>query len=200
MIQIADLSVSFTIFFGMFPMIFFICHYYWLITISIKVIAQNITVLPQSQPKNNDVVDLLLEAAMTMDESPDEQGIPRHHQIVNSKQVWYETRMVNSPTFARFALRKEQWQNLAIQAANFMCKERADIIANQIILHDSAYGYSIDAKGSETLRDKHNSQANLIQTVHKNHASRAITVEDKVKNGFMSGMMGKKSQEDAMYD
>lgn len=156
--------------------------------------------LPQSQPKNNDVVDLLLEAAMTMDETPDETGIPRHQQMVNSKQVWYETRMVNAPTFGRFALKREQWANLALQAANFMCKERADVIASQIILHDSAYGYSIDAKGSETLRDKHNTQSNLIQTVHKNHASRAITVEDKVKGGMMSGFLGKKSQEDAMYD
>lgn len=137
---------------------------------------------------------------MIFDESPDENGMARHQQMVDAEQVWWETRIVNAPTFARFAYRLKQFEALATEVYDNMCPERAAIMSNQILKIVRAYKVSIDAKSSETLRDKQNSQSNLIMHINRNRVERAVTVTGDAKDGIMSGIMGRKAREDAMYD
>ena len=71
-----------------------------------------------------------------------------------------------------------------------MCGPRAEVIAKQIMDIGLDYRYSIDAKSSESLRDKHNQQATLLDKMQKSSVGYSVVPKPPEKS-FLSSWLGK---------
>ena len=120
--------------------------------------------------------------------------------MLNPKRVWYKTHIVNSPTFGRFVFELENFGNKAAQCFNNMSKARALVIASQIADLVESFNYSIDAKSSESLRDKNNTQTTLIDKINRYRIEKAYHVKGEMKKSFMDGMLGRDGQQEADND
>jgi hypothetical protein len=153
-------------------------------------------VLQQAPDKVNDLISLLLEAANEIVERKDENGQFQQVVIPDSESIWMQTKMVNSPTFARYVLKLRDLYDLGMAAGDYMCAERATVIQKQVIGKYKSHKYSIDAKSSETLRDKHNSQSSLNHIILRQHQERSVTVKGEAGKSMMDGIMGREAQKE----
>ena len=151
--------------------------------------------LQNNQDNPTNLIDLLTEAAQIVIESSDENGRAKKEIIPDTESLWMQTKMVNSPTFARYILKLRNLYDLAENAKDNMCAERAETIKAQILAQYKSHKYSIDSKSSETLRDAHNSQSSLNHILLRQHQERSITVKDLAKSGLSDAILGKKKQE-----
>lgn len=116
--------------------------------------------------------------------------------MLDPEKAWWKTQIVNSPTFARFAFELKELERLAEDCENNMSGPRAIKIGEQIKAIGLDYRYSIDAKSSESLRDKHNTQATLLDKMQKNRIERAYTLKGEAQKGLMRGLFGGNSNEE----
>jgi GTP-binding protein EngB required for normal cell division len=140
---------------------------------------------------------MIIEACQTFETVKDIHGNESKQLALNPKKVWYKTHIVNYPGFGRYVLFREMLEDLASQAFYHMSRERAVVLANQIMDICESYDYSIDAKSSEILRDKNNTQSNLIDKINRNKIERQYTIKDEMKKGILDGFLGKKANQDA---
>lgn len=153
--------------------------------------------IPDSQKAHNDVIDFIADACQIVEEVETPDGRIEKQLMIDPEKAYWKTHKVNSPTFARFVFELKNFQSLAIQCFNRMSRERAVVLARQIMDQTLNFKYSIDAKSSESLRDKNNTQMTLIDTLIKNKIERAYTVKDEAKKSFWQGMVGKDAERDA---
>lgn len=153
--------------------------------------------LPQTPDKVNDLISLLLEASNEIVEEKDDKGHIKKMSIPDSESIWMQTKMVNSPTFGRYILKLRTLYDLGMSASDYMCADRASVISKQVLGKYKSHKYSIDAKSSETLRDKHNSQSSLNHIILRQHQERSITVKDMAEGKMKGWIMGKSEQEAA---
>ena len=152
-----------------------------------------ILVLQEGPAKANDLIDLLTEAAQLVVET-EENGVKKKEIIPDNESLWMQTKMVNSPTFARYILKLRDFYDLAANAKDNMCEERAKVIADQILAKYKSHKYSIDSKSSETLRDAHNTQPSLNHLVVKQHTDRSITLKEEAGRSVGDMLMGREKQ------
>lgn len=146
--------------------------------------------MPDTEKNNSDFIDLLTTACSKNKQKTDSQGNPINELEINTKELGYKLQMVSSQTFARFVFVKERLESLALDAFNYMEPERAEIVSGQILRLVDAYGYSVDAKSSETLRDKHNSVSSLLHILNSKSTERKVTISEDVKKGGFAALFG----------
>lgn len=151
--------------------------------------------MPDSEKPHNDLVDIMIEACKTQQEVETEDGKKHIEMVLDSEKVWWKTQSVNSPTFSRLTYELKTFESKAIQCFNHMAKDRANVLANQILDIGKNYRCAIDAKSSESLRDKHNNQPTLIDKINRNKVERAITIKDEVGRSMMDGLLGKEKKD-----
>ena len=149
--------------------------------------------LQEGPSKANDLIDLLTEAAQLVVET-DENGVKKKEIIPDNESLWMQTKMVNSPTFARYILKLRDLYDLAANAKDNMCAERAKVISDQILAKYKSHKYSIDSKSSETLRDAHNTQPSLNHLVVKQHTDRSITLKEEAGRSLADSLLGREKQ------
>ena len=153
--------------------------------------------IPESDAQqSNHVIDLISTAAHHMEEV-ETDGVKSKSLVLDPESIYWATRSVNSNTFGRFVYELKNLESLAFEAENHMPPSRAKSFREQILRLVDAYKKSVDGKASETIRDKHNSQLNLIDKLSKNKQERVITMPDELKRSFMSGLMGKEAERDS---
>lgn len=150
--------------------------------------------IPDSQPKYSDLIDIMITASQVIDTVEDENGKPQKQSRLEPDKLWWKTHIVNSPTFGRFAKEFTDFENLAVQCFDNMSPERAKGMHDQIMAFCRSFRTSIDAKSSETLRDKQNSQSNLIDKINRNKIERAITLKGEAKRTFADSLMGREAE------
>lgn len=155
--------------------------------------------LQEGPSKANDLIDLLTEAAQLVVET-EENGVKKKEIIPDNESLWMQTKMVNSPTFARYILKLRELYDLAANAKDNMCAERAKVISDQILAKYKSHKYSIDSKSSETLRDAHNSQSSLNHIILRQHQERSITIKEQAKSSLGDSIMGREKQQQAVQD
>lgn len=111
--------------------------------------------------------------------------------VSDPKKVWYKTQIVNSPTFGNMAFELETLESKRLQCYNHMSQPRAAVMDQQLEGIILSFQYSIDAKSSESLRDKNNTQSTLIDKVNRNKIEKAYTIKGEAKKTFIDGMMGR---------
>lgn len=141
-------------------------------------------------------MDLLVDACQTVDyvEMPD--GKIGKQLILDPEKAWWKTHLVNSPYFGMFAKVLRNLEGMADDARNHMAAPRAEVLARQLIRYCLDYRYSIDAKSSETLRDKHNTQPALIDKMQKSQIPHAFNPKEEVKSSIFSGLFNSGNNED----
>lgn len=156
--------------------------------------------IPESAPRHNDLIDIMIEASQNVKDIQDANGVYHQELQLDPEVLWWKTHIVNSPVFARFAVQLKRFEQLAQQVYSHMSQERANEYSRQIIAEGLNFRRSIDAKSSESLRNAQNTQSNLIDKINRNKVERAITLKGDAKNTFLGGMMGQKAQEESMQD
>lgn len=156
--------------------------------------------IPDSDKPNNDVVDMIVEGCQSLETVQNQNGTTTQELRINPKKIWYKTHIINSPTFGRYVLFREMLEDKASQCIFHMTRERANVMANQIMDLCESYDYSIDAKSSECLRDKNNTQSTLIDKVNRNKIEKQYTIKDELKGGILDGFLGRKVNQDAHND
>lgn len=143
---------------------------------------------------------MIIEGCQSIETVRQRDGTETRQLTLNPKKVWYKTHIVNCPTFGRYVLYREMLEDKASQCFYHMSRERAQIMANQIIDICESYDYSIDAKSSECLRDSHNTQSTLIDKINRNKIEKQYTIKDEVKQGMLDGFLGRKVNHDAQQE
>ena len=141
-------------------------------------------------------MDLLVDACQTVETVQNQDGTFTKQLMLDPEKAWWKTHLVNSPTFARFAFELKEFERLGEEAIYNMARPRAEVIAEQIRSIGMDYRYSIDAKSSESLRDRNNTQATLLDKMQKNRVERAYTVKGEAGKSFMSGLLGRDREQD----
>ena len=150
--------------------------------------------IPDTQPEHQDVIDFLREGAKSIHEIEQPDGKTEKQLIINPKKIWYETRIINSDSFSRFVFVLEEFGNMALDAFNHMSKERANVLGNQIMRKIESYNFSIDAKSSESVQDKHNNRGTLIHLMTNKTIEKKFTMKEDVKGRFAEGWFGGKDE------
>lgn len=156
--------------------------------------------IPDSEKPTNDIVDMIIEGCQTIEIVKQRDGTEIKQLTLNPKKIWYKTHIVNSPIFGRFVLRREMLEDKANQCFFHMSRQRAQVMASQIMDLCESYDYSIDAKSSECLRDMHNTQSTLIDKINRNKIEKQYTIKDAAKQGMLDGFLGRKINHDAQQD
>lgn len=151
--------------------------------------------IPETQKSHNDVMDLIVDACQTVQDIRQLDGSVQRQMVLDPERAWWKTNLVNSPTFASFAFALKEFERLAHDCYDNMSLERAEALARQIQDIGKDFRYSIDAKSSESLRDKQNTQATLIDKVQKNKVEKAYTIKGEAKKTFMDGVFGRDREE-----
>ena len=152
--------------------------------------------IPETQKTHNDVMDLLVDACQSIETVQNPDGSLTKQLILDPQKAWWKTHLVNSPTFARFAFELLEFERLAGDAVYNMCEERARVLIQQILSIGQAFRYSIDAKSSESLRDKQNTQATLLDKMQKNKIERAYTLKGDAKKSMFDGFLSRDAEQD----
>lgn len=146
--------------------------------------------IPETERQHQDFVDIMIEAVKSEKEVQDIQGLTKKEMIPDAKKLWYKTQIINSPTFARFVFVLEEFGNMAHDAFNHMTFERANVLGNQIFRKINSYNFSIDAKSSETVQDKHNNRGSLVHLMTNKTIEKKFTMKDEMKKGLAAGWFG----------
>ncbi len=153
-------------------------------------------IIPDSTPSHHDGIDLLVDACQTLETVQNMDGSVSKQIVLDPEKAWWKTHVVNSPYFARFAFELKEFERLASESIHHMTQKRAQVLIRQILEIGLGYRYSIDAKSSESLRDKQNTQSTLLDKLQKNKIERAITLKGETKNSLLNSWLGKEAQEE----
>ena len=156
--------------------------------------------IPDGSPKYNDLIDIIVEAAKQIRQKREVDGTFTDYTVVDSEIVWWKTGSINSPSFSRMALELKEWERQSEECYQNMTKARADMYASIITKIGQSYRRSIDAKSSENMRDKINSQSTLIDKINRNKVEKVYTAKGEMKKSVLDGILGRDAQRDSESD
>jgi hypothetical protein len=154
-------------------------------------------VIPHAPKQPNDVIDLLFEAVQEIHQKPDANGLLQDVIEPDNESLYWRTLLINNPNFGGCVLEIKKWENLMRTAKDNMCTEVASVLFDQGMAIAKGYKYAFAGKSSETIRDKHNSQASLTHILQRNHIEKTVTVDEKIKGGMAKALgLSKDDDED----
>lgn len=152
--------------------------------------------IPDTGKTHTDLIDILIESSQTLEEVSNADGIKEKQLILDPEILWWKTGIINSPTFGRFAFELKELERQAEECFDNMPRDRAYEMAKDVLEIGKSYRRSIDAKSSESLRDKNNTQSTLIDKINKNKIEKLYTVKGEVKKGLMAGIIGRDEEKE----
>jgi len=152
--------------------------------------------LEQGQPKFNDLIDVVIQSAQENKEVEDAQGHKHYESLINNEIIWCKTGSISSNTFGRCMFELKEFERQSVEAFNHMSKDRARIFGNTIIDIGTSYRRSIDAKSSESERDKNNSCSTLIDKINRNKIEKVYTAKGEMKRSMLDAVMGRDAEKE----
>ena len=153
--------------------------------------------IPETEKNHNDFIDMLIDGCRKPVKIINENGDEVVELQLNTKKLDYKTQLVSAQNFSRFVLELENFLNLGLDCYNFMHHNRAKVISEQILRYGDSFGYSIDAKSSETLRDKNNSQSSLTHILTRNKSEKVVSLKEEGKRSIWEAIGGKEKRQAA---
>lgn len=157
-------------------------------------------VIPDASPRYNDLVDAIIQHATKIVEVENDDGTKTMQEIIDDEIFWWSTLDVNSEKFSRFAFEVKEWERQALIAFDNMPKERAIQTGRDIIEIGKSWRRSMDAKGSESRRDKHNAKSTILDKIGRNKVERIYTQKGQIEKGFTDSFLGRKQKDDMDND
>lgn len=152
--------------------------------------------IPQTDKEHNDYIDFLFDACQTIEDVVGEDGSLTKQLQTDPEIAWCKTQLINSNTFGRCVLELKDFEGLAVESYYNMSKEMADLLSQQILSKVRSYKRSIDAKSSETRRNKNNAQSALLHLMARNKVEKEYTIKDNMKKSAIMGFLGKDQDKD----
>ena len=149
--------------------------------------------IPESQKSHNDIIDMIIEGCQTVEDVPQPDGSVQKQLVLDPEIPWWKTQLVNSETFGRYAFEFKEFERLSVSCYDNMSSERAHSLAQQILGVCNSFKRSIDAKSSESKRDKNNTQTTLVDKIIKNKQERVYQMKGEMKKSLMDGIMGREA-------
>ena len=154
--------------------------------------------MPIGQESDNAVLDMvgvLLESYKKPQYVPGPDGVSTIERVIDERRVWWQAHHIGTQHLGDFAKELENLRNLFNNAFYHMSTTRARVIQDQGLKIVGAYEYSVDAKGSESRIDDHNTNQTVLAMLAKAKTERQYTLKGEVKQGIFDGLMGKKAAE-----
>jgi polyhydroxyalkanoate synthesis regulator phasin len=156
--------------------------------------------VPDGQDKHNDLVDLIIQSSMKTVNVQSEDGTQYQEQQMDSDSLWWKTHSISSNQLGAVAYELKEWERMAIQARGNMSPERAEQLSGDIMDMSQSYRRAIDAKSSESLRDKNNAQSVLLDKVGRNRVEKVYTMKDQVNKSLINSFLGREKDRDEEFD
>ncbi len=152
--------------------------------------------IPETEKQHNDMLDLVVDGSHEIELVKQPDGTYSKQLVLNTKRIWYKTHLVDSPTFGRMAFELEELDRIAERAYNHMVRERADVVKKSINGLYASYRASIDAKSSESLRDKNNTKSTLLDKIGRNKIEKAYTIKGDAGKSILAGLIGRDQEKE----
>jgi hypothetical protein len=156
--------------------------------------------LEESQKEHSGVIDFLTDACKVLKEVEGIDGKTTLQLVLDTERTYWKTHNVASNRFGRSVLELKQYENCAIQAYNHMSAPRAAVLAKQILKGVEAYKYSIDAKSSESQRDKNNASMTLVDKLNKNKSEHVYQMKGDMNRSLKDAILGRQAESDSEND
>jgi len=150
--------------------------------------------IPEGQPKYNDLVDVVIQSVTKYEDIEQKDGTKIKEQIIDSEGLWWKTNKIDSEKFAALAFEVKEMERMALEAFNNMTASRAQQYHDQIMAFCQSIRSSIDAKSSESRRDKHNARQTTLDTIGRNRVEKVYSLKDEAKKSGLSSLLGGKSR------
>ena len=152
---------------------------------------------PREQPQSKDLLDIILQSAQTVQDSPQVDGSVKKESIVDPEIIWWKTLMVGSNTLGRFAFELKEFERMAFEAFNNMSRDRAKDFAHTVIDIGSSYRRSLDAKSSESVGiNKENSISTLVDKINRSQVEKIYTAKTKIAGNILNDIFHRDQQKD----
>ena len=156
--------------------------------------------MSESQREHNDVLDILSDALKVMKNVEEPDGTIIEKAVIDPRIAWYKTQNIASNQFGGLGFELEIFRALKEQCFFNMSQPRAIVLSSQLDGPIQAWERSIDAKSSETTRDRHNSLSNLIDKLNKKTSERMYTMKGGLNRSLWSGIIGRDEEKDVEKD
>ena len=153
------------------------------------------SMLPDADKDYSDFLSFMADACKKESKILQKDGTILTEFKVDWKKPYYKLQLINSPNYSRFVYEVERLEGMAIDAFNRMPIERAKIIYEQIMNLVDSYRYSMDAKSSEILRNKDNTQSSLTHLLTRIRIERNYNSMEEQKKGILAGVFGDKEKD-----
>lgn len=151
--------------------------------------------LPDAEKDHQDFIDFMADACKKTVLVKQSNGEPIYEQQLDWKKIYYKTQLINSNTYSRLVLETELLEGMAFDCKNHMTEQRALTLSSQIMNYVDAIRYSMDAKSSEVVRNKDNTQSSLTHLLTRVRVERNYSAKEEMKEGILSGF-GKDKNKD----
>jgi hypothetical protein len=152
--------------------------------------------IPETDPPTRDLIALITTAHTKKIQVEGLDGRPELQDEIDSEGIFWQTQNVNSQYLGLFVKEYKDLESLQHDAYNHMSAPRAKVFAAQLGRNLLSYRYSIEAKASETVRDKNNNQPNLIDKIKENRVERKYVFDKEAKKTFLDGLLGRDAEKD----
>jgi len=153
----------------------------------------------ETQKEVSDLIDVIVKAAHNVEEVKQDDGSIARELVLNPESLWWKTGLINSPTFGRFAFILKEWERQAVDVFDNTYIDRAVEFAKDIMDIGKSFRSSIDAKSSESLRDKNNTQATLVDKIIRKRVERAYTLKGQAGKSVLDGVLGRDQERDHQF-
>ena len=156
--------------------------------------------MPIGQESDNAVLDMvgvLLESYKKPQYVNGPDGVPKLERVIDEHRVWWQAHHIGTNNLGEFAKELEGLRNLANNAFYHMSSTRARAVQDQLLKIVAAYEYSIDAKGSESRIDDHNTNQTVLAMLAKAKTERQYTLKGDVKEGLKEQLFGSKARDNS---
>ena len=157
--------------------------------------------VPDGQPKYNDLVDVAIERAKIYERIQNPlDGSVQILPSIDSDIIWCSTGLVNSTEYGIHVFEIKEWERQAKVAFSNMTEPRARQYAEEILALAISYRRAVDAKASESLRDRSNSQSTYVDKINHQKTERIITAKGEGKKSLYDALMGREGTKEAERD
>lgn len=150
--------------------------------------------IPDEESNHEGAIAFLHDACQTIQMVEGDDHIFRPQEVLNWKRVWWKTLTVTSNRLGEHAKNIEDLESMARDAYNYMPRVRANVLEKQILESVENYRLGLDSKSSESVRNRENATAPLIDRLLRRKEERVVTLKNEIGNSLKDSIMGKEAQ------
>ena len=151
--------------------------------------------LPDADKDHQDFLDFLSDACKKVVRVKQSDGTFKEEKLEDWKKTYYKTQLINYGGYSNTVFETERLENMAYDLFNRMTPERATTIFNQIMNYLDSLRYSMDAKSSEIVRGKDNTQSSMTHLLTRVRIDTHHSGMEEAKKTLGESLFGNKDKQ-----